>query len=159
MDVKASEINGVIQDASHRIYNEMLKSTEHIDEFTRDRTNISEMSSDDLMTQKRPSKPPRPPPPLRVYHNTDEGLITRRKNAICNLDLSEGEAAASKLQDLRLAKSSSKHTTNNLNGQLPSVYMRKSSTTPSSLQTLAASGQNIRDAISHSSIGRSIVRS
>ena len=147
MEIKEPELSNVIQNASHRIYNKMLKNVEYLNEnethdakdwnntgkdgYRRTNPNIylhsangfqnnghrlSDLSSDDVGKSGPYYKPSSPA--LNPYNINDTGGQYHQKNAICSLDLSEGEAAASKLQDLRLVKGLSKSLADNLNGQL-----------------------------------------
>ena len=146
MEIKEPELSNVIQNASHRIYNEMLRNVEpnndnaihgiekeynkmtkgefgaikpnynspNVNGFGKNGKNLSDLSSDDLWKNDPYYKLHRPLH-LNSYQIADESRTLQQKNAICSLDLSEGEAAASKLQDLRLVKGVSKSLANDLN--------------------------------------------
>lgn len=177
MEDKEPEVSNAIQNASHRIYHEMLKNVEHtneyeiddiqkekqeqimeernsivnttplnINDFQKDTNCLNEMASNNfLMDKKQPFKPPRPPPILRPSSSANEELTLQQKNVISSAELSEGEAAASRLQDLRLInKGLSKSVATNLNGQLhftsneecPSPnHLHQNSTIPREAQT------------------------
>ena len=149
MELKEPEINHTIQNASQRIYYEMLKNTENSSENEnfgnckliqneilnnesheqlnhgrdlrdvslseqRVEISLSDFSDCNSILELKFHKPPRPPLPMHSYKTNKENELSQ-KNAICNQDLSEGEAVASKLKDYRLIKGISKSVGNNLN--------------------------------------------
>ena len=158
------EINETVQTASHRIYNHMLKNIElnkecnqidmirknsqnesnshtiinpEIDPHNNDKMKmkLQEISISGISKTDKPPKPPRPPPPLAIYQIPDDKSKLQQNNAICNLDLSEGEVVASKLQDRRLIKRLSKSLASDLNGQMiPSSALPKLSSENSEQQ-------------------------
>lgn len=183
MEIKEPELSNVIQTASHRIYNEMLRNVEYnndnethdiekekdkmskgefgtitpnynspsVNGFDNNGKNLSDLSSDDLWKNGPYYKlhRPRPPNPCSI---TDEDQQLQQKNAICSLDLSEGEAAASKLQDLRLVKGISKSLANNLNDALHPTSKEEYSLSSLSFVN-STSPREIRNGIRSSTIG------
>ena len=148
MEFKEAEINNAIQNASHRIYYEMLKNTEITSEdegfgnskvkkemlnngshelLIDDRNlkdvglseprveiSLSDFSDCNSILELKLHKQTRPPLPMYSYKTNEENQFNQ-KNAICNQDLSEGEAVASKLKDYRLIKGISKSVGNDIN--------------------------------------------
>ena len=147
MEIKEPELSNAIQDASQRIYNEMLKNTDNFNtnepvnhdrkidnveaiagtsplpnghRYLRDRRlpeprieiHLSDLSDCSSFLEEKNQNP------LNLMHShVNEKNKLNPKNAICNQDLSEGEAVASKLNDHRLIKGISKSVGNNLNSQ------------------------------------------
>ena len=164
MEQTNQEINETVQTASHRIYNHMLKNIEldkecnqidmirknsrnepnshtiinpEIDPHNNDKMKmkLQEISISGISKTDKPPKPPRPPPPLTIYQIPDDKSKLQQNNAICNIDLSEGEVAASKLQDRRLIKRLSKSLASDLNEHMiPSSALPKSSSQKSEQQ-------------------------
>ena len=164
MEQTNQEINETVQTASHRIYNHMLKNIEldkecnQIDMIRKNSRNepnshtiinpeisphnndkmkmeLQEISISGISKTDKPPKPPRPPPPLTIYQIPDDKSKLQQNNAICNIDLSEGEVAASKLQDRRLIKRLSKSLASDLNEHMiPSSALPKSSSQKSEQQ-------------------------
>ena len=144
MEIKESELSNAIQGASHRIYNEMLKSTDNISEnetFGKSRKieDAKKMSASQLANGNdytRKEVIPETKVEIQISdlsdctsmpdqtnykqsRNLDSYKLNERnrlsqKNAICYHDLSEGEAVANKLNDYRLVKGMSKSVGNNL---------------------------------------------
>ena len=190
MEGKGPEITNAIQNASHRIYHEMLKNVDHankyetddikketqeqisketnatfnrtkplnINDFHNDMNCLSEMSSDgSLIKMNQPIKPPRPPP-LHSYSLANEALKFRQKNAICSVELSEGEAAASKLQDMRLIKKGlSKSVATNLNVPLHSGFNEEHTLPKKSSQNSTIPRETQHPPIVNSSTGTFII--
>ena len=164
MEQTNQEINETVQTASHRIYNHMLKNIElnkecnqidmirknsqnepnphtivnpEVDPHCNDKMKMKskEISIIGISKTDKPPKPPRPPPPLTIYQIPDDKSKLQQNNAICNIDLSEGEVAASKLQDRRLIKRLSKSLASDLNEHMiPSSALPKSSSQKSEQQ-------------------------
>ena len=163
MEQTNQEINETVQTASHRIYNHMLKNIElnkecnqidirknsqnepnphtivnpEVDPHCNDKMKmkLQEISVIGISKTDKPPKPPRPPPPLTIYQIPDDKSKLQQNNAICNIDLSEGEVAASKLQDRRLIKRLSKSLASDLNEHMiPSSALPKSSSQKSEQQ-------------------------
>ena len=183
MEIKEPELSNVIQNASHRIYNEMLRNVEYYNDneipdiekeknkmskeefitvipnynsprvngFDKNGKNLSDLSSDDLW-KKDPYYKLHRPPPLNPCQIADEGQQLQHKNAICSLDLSEGEAAASKLQDLRLIKGISKSLANNLNDAFHPTSNEEYSLSSLSYVNSTSPGE-LRNGIPNSTIG------
>ena len=181
MEQTNQEINETVQTASHRIYNHMLKNIElnkecnqidmirknsqnepnphtivnpEVDPHCNDKMKMKskEISIIGISKTDKPPKPPRPPPPLTIYQIPDDKSKLQQNNAICNLDLSEGEMAASKLQDRRLVKRLSKSLANDLNEQ-----MIPSSELPKLLSQNSEQQQNLDAALPTTTVGTVII--
>ena len=181
MEQTNQEINETVQTASHRIYNHMLKNIElnkecnqidmirknsqnepnphnivnpEIDPHCNDKMKmkLQEISVIGISKTDKPPKPPRPPPPLSIYQIPDYKSKLQQNNAICNLDLSEGEVAASKLQDRRLVKRLSKSLANDLNEQII-----PSSELPKLLSRNSEQQQNLDAALPTTTVGTVII--
>ena len=181
MEQTNQEINETVQTASHRIYNHMLKNIEldkecnqidmirkngqnepnphsvvnpEVDPHCNDKmkTKLQEISIIGISKTDKPPKPPRPPPPLTIYQIPDDKSKLQQNNAICNLDLSEGEVAASKLQDRRVMKRLSKSLANDLNEQ-----MIPSSELPKLLSRNSEQQQNLDAALPTTTVGTVII--
>ena len=180
MEQTNQEINETVQTASHRIYNHMLKNIElnkecnqidirknsqnepnphtivnpEVDPHCNDKMKMKskEISIIGISKTDKPPKPPRPPPPLSIYQIPDYKSKLQQNNAICNLDLSEGEMAASKLQDRRLVKRLSKSLANDLNEQII-----PSSELPKLLSRNSEQQQNLDAALPTTTVGTVII--
>ena len=181
MEQTNQEINETVQTASHRIYNHMLKNIElnkecnqidmirknsqnepnphtivnpEVDPHCNDKMKMKsqEISISGISRTDKPPKPPRPPPPLTVYQIPHNKSKLQQNNAICNLDLSEGEMAASKFQDRRLVKRLSKSLANDLNEP-----MIPSSELPKLLSQNYEHQQNLDAALPTTTVGTVII--
>ena len=171
MEIKEPELSNTIQDASQRIYNEMLKNTDNFNtnEPINDDRNIDNVEAiagtSPLPNGHRYLHDRRLPEPRIEIHLSDhsdcssfveeknqnplnlmhsyvnEKKKLNPKNAICNQDLSEGEAVASKLNDHRLIKGISKSVGNNLNSQHQRLLEEENSASSFQFQNYFSHGE------------------
>ena len=166
MEIKEPELSNAIQDASQRIYNEMLKNTDNFNtnEPINDDRKIDNVEAiagtSPLPNGHRYLHEPRieihlsdhsdctsfleekNQNPLNLMHSyVNEKNKLNPKNAICNQDLSEGEAVASKLNDHRLIKGISKSVGNNLNSQHQQLLEEENSASSFQFQNYLSHGE------------------